>query len=78
MRYKYVAWYTPSSGQPAAACETYTTKRAAIAAARRMRDGLYLRSGGRAEACTISDGTRDPVVLWGWYEHAEGGYRYHD
>ena len=66
----YVSYYIQSSGQPVSGEEQHTSKKAAIARARMLRDALYLRSGGKAEAQA-----EDGEILYQWLEHAEGGYR---
>ena len=70
----YAAYYITSNGQPANGYTTYTSKRAAIAQARRYRDNLISRSGGHAIAINVDDYARDGSHLYDWYEHAEGGY----
>ena len=68
----YTVTYAPSNGQPSNDYGgPYTSKAAAIAAARECaRQCLLANSGGWIQVYPDSE---DPPVWW-WNEHIEGGY----
>ena len=66
---KYYSAYIQANGQPRNGYAEHTSKRAARARARELRDSLPLGSGGRAYAGEI-----DGELLCSWWEHIEGGY----
>lgn len=67
---KYETYYIPSSGQPACNVERHTSLRAAQAAYRANKGGLYDRSGGRSVIEDIETGT----AITCWIEDCTGGY----
>ena len=74
---KYVSYYIESNGQPVNGLKTHSSKRAAISRACALRSSLVLRSGGTAvaEVASTDEDRADPLLLYAWYEHIEGGYR---
>ena len=74
---KYLSAYKSSSGQPTNGVEYHTSKRAAIARARSLRECLICGSGGEAFAETVVANwlEEQPVCLYSWTEWAEGGRR---
>ena len=80
MKFEYEVRYRSSNGQPSYCEGCLTSKREAIGLARSLVAGLPQCSGRmvKVEAFNLLRGGyrehMEPVTVWEWLEHSEGGF----